>query len=120
VEAAGTKVVFETEKYQLPAPLAEAPTGNTRVTLFAPRPLMSMDKADRVLAVYLHSCLQHVNRGFLTNSSVRRRFAIEQQNSAIASRLIRDALAAGAIVPQDATAAPKLMRYKPFWAAAVT
>ena len=114
------KVVFETEKYQLPAPLAEAPLGNTRVTLFAPRPLMTMDKEDRVLAVYLHACLQHVNRGFVTNSSVRRRFAIEQQNSAMASRLIRDALDAGVIVLHDAKAAPKLRRYKPFWASSGT
>ena len=36
------KIVFQTEFYQLPAPLAEA-GDHTRVVLFAPRPLVRMD-----------------------------------------------------------------------------
>lgn len=34
---------------------------------------------------------------------------------AAVSRLIREAIEAGAIVPADPNAAPKLMRYLPFW-----
>jgi len=109
------KVVFQTEVYQLPAPLAEA-SDDTRVVLFAPRPLTKMDKSDRVRAVYLHSCLRYVNREYLTNSSVRTRFGIEQQNSATASRLIKEAVEAGLILPHDPDAPPKMMRYVPFWA----
>lgn len=110
------KVVFQTEIYQLPAPLPEATTDHTRVVLFAPRPLSRMDKADRIRAVYLHSCLRYVNRQHMTNTSVRERFAIEGRNSAVASRLIREAVEAGAIVAYDPYAAPKLMRYLPAWA----
>lgn len=110
------KVVFQTELYQLPAPLAEVTGDHTRVVLFAPRPLSQMDKADRVRAVYLHACLRFVNREYLTNTSVRERFGIEPQNLAVASRLIREAVDAGVIVPYDADAAPKLMRYIPVWA----
>jgi ATP-dependent DNA helicase RecG len=110
------KVVFQTELYQLPAPLAEVTGDHTRVVLFAPRPLSQMDKADRVRAVYLHACLRFVNREYLTNTSVRERFGIEPQNLAVASRLIREAVDAGVIVPYDADAAPKLMRYVPIWA----
>jgi hypothetical protein len=79
-----------------------------------------MDKADRIRTVYLHTCLRYVNREFLTNTSVRQRFAIEPQNSAIASRLIREALDAGVVVPQDVNAPPKLMRYVPAWAGPTT
>lgn len=111
------KVVPETEAYQLPAPLAEATDDHTRVVLFAPRPLTKMDKADRVRAVYLHACLRYVSREYLTNTSVRARFGIEPQNIASASRLIREAIEAGLIVAHDPNAAPKLMRYVPFWAA---
>jgi predicted HTH transcriptional regulator len=110
------KVVFQTEFYQLPAPLAEVPDGSTRVVLFAPRPLSAMDKADRVRTVYLHACLRYVNREYLTNTSLRQRFGIEPQNLAVASRLIREAVEAGVILPYDANAAPKLMRYVPVWA----
>jgi hypothetical protein len=55
----------------------------------------------------------------MTNSSVRDRFGIEPQNIATASRLIREAVEAGYIVPYDPNAAPKLMRYLPIWAAPV-
>jgi predicted HTH transcriptional regulator len=110
------KVVFQTEFYQLPAPLPEATEDHTRVVLFAPRPLSRMDKADRIRAVYLHACLRYVNREYLTNTSVRERFRIEPQNIATASRLIREAVEDGAIVPYDPDAAPKLMRYVPNWA----
>lgn len=111
------KVVFQTELYQLPAPLPEATDDHTRVVLFAPQPLSRMDKADRMRAVYLHACLRCVNREYLTNTSVRQRFGIEPQNLAVASRLIRETVEAGSIVPYDADAAPKLMRYLPIWAA---
>jgi predicted HTH transcriptional regulator len=111
------KVVYQTEIYQLPAPLPESGNDYTRVVLFAPRPFSQMDKADKMRAVYLHACLRYVNRDYLTNTSVRERFGIEPQNIAIASRLIREAVEAGLIVPYDPNAAPKLMKYVPFWAA---
>ena len=109
------KVVFLSELNQLPAPLAEVAGENTRVVLFAPRPLSSMDRAERVRATYLHACLRYVNREYLTNTSVRGRFGIEVRNSAKASRLIGEAVQEGAIVPDDPRAAPKLMRYMPWW-----
>ncbi len=112
------KVVFLTELHQLPAPLTEATQANTRVVLFAHRPLGQMDKDDRIRALYLHACLRYVNREHMNNTTVRERFGIEPQNSAVASRLIRDAVEAGRIVPRDAQAAPKQMRYLPFWALA--
>lgn len=111
------KVVYQTEFYQLPAPLFEVVGDNTRAVLFAHRPLSKMDKADRVRACYLHGCLRYVNREYVTNTSIRERFGIEPQNTATASRLIREAVEAGALVPYDPDAAPKLMRYMPWWAA---
>ena len=111
------KVAFQAELYQLPAPLPEVVEEQTRVVMFAPRPLTKMDRADRTWAVYLHACLRYVGREYLTNSSVRKRFGIEQKNSATASRLIKEAIESGAIVPYDSDAAPKLMRYVPVWAA---
>lgn len=110
------KVVFQTEFYQLPAPLPEATCDHTRVVLFAHRPLTKMNKADRIRAVYLHACLRYVNRENMTNASIRERFGIEPKNIAHASRLIREAVDAGYILPYDPGAAPKLMRYIPFWA----
>lgn len=110
------KVVFETEIYQLPAPLAEVQSDSTRVTLFAQKPLNKMGKEDRIRAVYLHACLKYVNRENMTNMSIRERFGIEAKNSATASRLIKEALDEELIVLYDIGAAPKLRRYLPHWA----
>jgi ATP-dependent DNA helicase RecG len=110
------KVVFQTEFYQLPAPLVEATADHTRVVLFAPRSLTQMDKADRIRAVYWHACLRYVSQQPTTNSSIRERFGIQAKNSATASRLIREATESGNLVPYDQDAAPKLMRYLPHWA----
>ena len=110
------KVVFQSELYQLPAPLAEVLEDNTRVVLFGPRPLSRMNRVERVRAVYLHACLRYVNGEYLTNASMRQRFGIDARNSARASRLIAEAIGAGEIVPDDPAAAPKFMRYVPTWA----
>lgn len=110
------KVVFQTELYQLPAPAFEVVGDSTRSTLFAPRPLTQMDQTDRVRAVYLHACLRYVQREFMTNSSLRERFGIDAKNSATASRLIKEAVAAQMVHLHDPEAPLKLRRYVPSWA----
>lgn len=111
------KVVFQTELFQLPAPLFEVTGESTRAVLFAHRSLTRMDREDRVRACYLHACLKYVNREHLTNTTVRGRFGIEPQNIATASRLIKEAVAAGAIAPVDPDSAKSHRRYVPWWAA---
>ncbi|MDC0721635.1 ATP-binding protein [Nannocystis bainbridge] len=110
------KVVAQVELHQLPPPLFETPPGFTRVVLFAPRDFNQMDKEERVRACYWHACLKYVQREPVTNSTIRERFGISEPNRAMASRLLRDAVEAGVIVPRDAAAAPKLMQYLPWWA----
>ncbi len=110
------KVVSQVEMFQLPAPLFEVPSGFTRTVLFAHRPFSEMDQADRVRACYLHACLKYVLRDFLTNTSLRIRFGIKARNRSMISRVIRDALQAQVIAPHDPAAAPKMMKYVPWWA----
>lgn len=52
----------------------------------------------------------------MTNASLRERFGIEQQNSALASRLIKEALTVGVIRAHDEDASRKYMKYLPAWA----
>lgn len=111
------KVVFQTELYQLPAPLFEVVGGHTRAVLFAHKAFAEMDTADRTRACYLHACLQYVLRKRMTNKSLRERFGVEQKNSAQISRVIRDAVDAGAIKPADPESESKRhASYVPYWA----
>ncbi|MCB1777104.1 MAG: putative DNA binding domain-containing protein [Candidatus Competibacteraceae bacterium] len=110
------KVVFQTELYQLPAPLFETTGEHTRAVLYAHRDLKEMDKADRIRACYLHACLRYVQRDHMTNATLRERFGIDEKNSAIASRLIKETLEAELIAPYDEHAGRKYMKYLPWWA----
>jgi ATP-dependent DNA helicase RecG len=109
------KVVFQIELFQLPAPMFEAPGEFTRTVLFSHKPLSEMDKADRVRACYLHACLKWAMRNYLTNSSLRERFGVEERNKATISRYIKEAVEMGLIKPYDDDAAPKLRKYVPYW-----
>ncbi len=75
-----------------------------------------MDKEDRIRACYLHACLKYVQRDYITNTSLRARFGIEEKNSATASRLIKEAIEAKRIKLHDAAASKKYMKYTPHWA----
>jgi ATP-dependent DNA helicase RecG len=111
------KVVSATEIFQLPAPLFEAPGDHTRVVLFAHRTFARMDREDRIRACYWHACLQHVKREDLTNTSLRKRFGLGEDNRAQVSRVIGDTLASGLIRARDhESGSRKLARYVPFWA----
>ena len=112
------KIVSETERHQLPGPLFEVPPGFTRVVLFAPRPLASMDRDQRIRACYLHACLHYVMRQPVTNTSIRERFGIEEKNAAVASRLLVEAVEAGMIVVRDRSVGTRSRTYLPYWAAA--
>ena len=75
-----------------------------------------MGREERVRACYLHACLRYVERDPMTNSSLRERFGILEHNSAVASRIIRDALEDGAIKPYDPNQGKRFAKYLPRWA----
>lgn len=110
------KVVIQTEVFQLPAPLFEATDEHTRVVLFAHREFKAMDKAERIRAAYLHACLRYVQRDYMTNTSLRERFGIDEKNSSMVSRIIKDAVEAGLIRCHDETVGSRARKYLPRWA----
>ncbi|MGV8968304.1 MAG: RNA-binding domain-containing protein [Cellulomonas sp.] len=110
------KVTFEVEAHQLPAPLVEIVGSSTRATLFGPQELRSMERSDRLRAVYQHACLRYVSGDKTSNSSIRARFGISDRNSARASRLLSEGLDAGLIRMYDTTVGAKARKYGPYWA----
>ena len=111
------KVFLAVEVFQLPAPDFVIEQGFTKSILFAYRSLGDMGKLDKTRACYQHAGLQHVSNQQMTNTSLRKRFNIADKNSAVASRIIRDTLAAGLIRPLDPESkSQKYARYVPYWA----
>jgi ATP-dependent DNA helicase RecG len=110
------KIVFQTELYQLPAPIFEVVTDFTRVILFAYKELKEMDKADKIRACYLHACLKYMQHDYMTNLSLRDRFGIEIKNRSMVSKIINDTIGAGKIHIYDETVGTKARKYIPSWA----
>ena len=68
-----------------------------------------------VLACYMHACIKYIQGEFLTNSSLRERFGLEEKSSASISRLIKDACNSNMIKKLEDTA-PRHTKYVPIWA----
>jgi len=111
------KVVFESEVFQLPAPDIRLDSTNTRVILFAHQSLSDMTRKDKIRACYQHAALLYVSNKRMTNSTLRERFKIPEQDYPVASRIIRDTLDAALIKLEDPESkSKKHARYVPFWA----
>ena len=111
------KVIYHVELYQLPAPQIIVTNHHTKVVLYAYKRLTEMSLEDKIRACYQHACLQNVSNKQLTNASLRERFAIDEKNAAIASRIIMSTVQKGLIKPADAeSTSRKHIKYMPFWA----
>ncbi|MDO9017893.1 MAG: ATP-binding protein [Deltaproteobacteria bacterium] len=111
------KVIDAIEAFQLPPPDIRKDTTHTRVLLFALQEPARMDRMDRVRACYQHCCLLYVSNRRMTNATLRERLKIDASNPSAASRIIRDAVEACLVKPEDPDSrSRKHARYVPFWA----
>lgn len=108
------KALSSVELFQLPPPDFRTDGDSVRVMLFGPRSFASMSPAERVRACYQHAVLRYIAGHKMTNATLRERFGLGSTNAAAVSRIIREALEAGAIKVADPKA-PK-SGYVPIWA----
>jgi ATP-dependent DNA helicase RecG len=111
------KVIGYCEIYQLPAPKILTQERHTKIIMYAHQTLNEMSKEDKIRACYQHCCLKYVSNKKMTNQTLRDRFKIEEQNAAIASRIIKDTKETGMIKDEDPNnKSRKFPSYIPFWA----
>ena len=111
------KVVSAAEVAQLPAPQFRQDPGRTTVVLAGPKLLEQMDRDERIRACYQHAGLKRVMNDFMTNQSLRERFSLPAQKSAIASQVIAATVEAGLVKADESVGTSlKLRRYLPYWA----
>jgi hypothetical protein len=70
-------------------------------------PLIFLSKVNR---------LAYVKHSVITNADIRTLFGLSNTEMSKASRPISATIKAGLIKPIDSEAAPKIMKYIPFWA----
>lgn len=106
--------VFAAESAHLPAPTISVSSEHTIVTLYKFKVLKDMERHEKLHACYMHASLQYVSNEYLTNSSLKKRFDIN--DSSTISRIIKDAVEVGKIKPLNPETAPRYMKYIPYWA----
>ncbi len=105
------KVVYQAEAYQLPAPEFIKGDNYTRVKLFATKSLRQMTKSDKVRATYQHCVLKYLSNEYMSNSSLRERFGIEDKNYPQASRIIKQTIDDNLVIEHENS-----KTYIPYWA----
>ncbi len=111
------KTIFHIELYQLPAIKILCQENRTIITVFAYKTLNQMNKEEKIRACYQHACLKYVSNEKMSNQTIRERFGIDEHNSAVASRIIKDAIEAHVIKENDPdNQSKKYKKYVPYWA----
>ncbi len=86
------QVVGAVEFFQLPAPDFTTTHGRTVVIVHGPQPFEAMSRADRIRACFQHATLKHVVQEYMTNRSLRERFGLTEDKSAVISQVIAAAI----------------------------
>ena len=111
------RVVQAAEVLQLPAPDFRTGYKSTVVTIFGPRDFEEMGRDDRIRACYQHCALKYVMSEQMTNQSLRERFNLPENKSAIVSQIISATIEVGLVKPDEKVGGSrKYARYLPFWA----
>lgn len=109
------EVVSLIELHQLPPYSVRLGTRQTTVVLSRYRPLKDLTQEEKIAAVYQHCVLRYVTNRITNNESVRERFQIDTKNSALATRLLGDAVKAERIRLVDPSVGYRSWRYVPHW-----
>lgn len=111
------KSVAAIELYGLPPLKFIEGTNSFKVIMYSPRKLSEMSQEERIEAVYQHSVIQFLSNGSLTNKSLRERLRMSTHQRPQISILIKQALEAGRIKPEDPeNQSNKFAKYVPYWA----
>ena len=101
----------------LPAPEFIKGDNYTKVFIYPKKTFAQMSKDDRIRACYQHCCLKYMEKKPMSNQSFRERMGIEEENAAMASRIIKDTVNSGFIKDFNPNSTSrKHSKYIPYWA----
>ena len=111
------RVISEVEACQLPAPDFHTGYCSTVVTIHGFKDFKEMDSRERIRACYQHCALKWVTSQRMTNSSLRERFGLYKNKSAVVSQIIATTVGASLIkLDEQGSVSRRFARYIPFWA----
>ena len=115
------RAVKDIEQMVLPAPHFENKPNGFIATLYADKPFESYTEKEKVMACYLHVCLEYIwqnENGFrlASNQTIRERFKIPLKKASTASNLIKKCIDEKLIKKFDPdNNSRKFQKYIPYW-----
>ena len=104
------------EDAYLPAPEFIKGDNYTKVFIYPKKTFAQMSKEDRIRACYQHCCLKYMEKEPMSNQSFRERMKIEEENTAMASRIIKDTVNSRFIKDfNPESTSKKHAKYIPYW-----
>lgn len=109
------KAIIDIEHRSLPAPEFFASEKAMRVVIFGPKKFNQLSKADKIWSCFCHCVVRWIRLDYMSNTSLRERFSLSDDDYQVASAVISDARKAGRIIPADPSQGRKNARYIPYW-----
>lgn len=111
------KAVIAIELFGLPPLSFEEFENSFKVTMYAPKKYGDMSLNERIEACYQHCIIELYGSGGFNNTSLRKRFGMNDKQAAQISLLIKEAIKIGKIKPKDSdNVSKKFSTYVPYWA----
>jgi ATP-dependent DNA helicase RecG len=110
------KAIIEIEEMYLPAPEFFISENSMRVVIFGPKTFAQLSKADRVWSCFCHCVVRWIRHDYMSNTTLRERFSLSDEEYQIVSGVIADTKKAKKIVPADANQGKRNANYVPYWA----
>lgn len=110
------KTMLELEQLGLPAPEFNSSHNSMRVVLFGPKPFNEMSKEEKQRGAFYHCVLRWLKHDYMSNSSLRERFSLPDEEYQAVSAIIAEAIKDGKIVPADPNQGRRNAKYIPYWA----
>lgn len=111
------RAIIEIEEMSLPAPEFCHSENSMRVVLFGPRKFSQLSKGDKLWACYCHCVVRWLRRDYMSNTSLRERFSLPDEEYQAVSAVIAAARQGRRIVEAEAGQGRRNARYIPYWAA---
>lgn len=109
------KAGFEIEEHNLPAPEFISSKDAMRVVLYAPKNFTELTKTEKLRACFFHCILRWLQRDYMSNTTLRDRFKLEQENYQAVSVIISESVKRKRVVPAETNQGKRNARYVPYW-----
>jgi len=109
------KAIIDIEEKYLPAPEFIRSEHSMRVIIFGPKKFSELSKAEKIWSCFCHCVVRWIRHDYMSNSSLRERFALKDEEYQAVSGVIADTRKAGKIVAAEKNQSNKYARYVPWW-----